>query len=391
MTILLISTIAFLLYLIYESILLKRYRNLIPLRIAVTGTRGKSSVVRLLVSVFRESGINVLGKTTGSEALYILPNGNEIDVPRLRTVSIIEQKKLLKKAAKIKANCIVAEIMSIHPENHFIESQQILQPNIVLLTNIRKDHIDAMGKTTDEIASTFCLDVPEKATCFVPEKENNSLFSDTVKKSGARLIQVNEGISTSLQKKRAELKNKEFANNLDLVYAVGKHFAIDDKIILNGIQKTRYDKGKFKIWKYKLEKENKIYYLVNGFAANDPESTMQIISKLNEILPSASAKLVGLLNLRSDRGDRTLQWINTLKDDLAKYFDKLYVTGAHAKIVKRKLDSTKILNFKQPEKITDTIMTEAENRTIVFGFGNLAGTGKLLVDYWNEVGEDYGV
>jgi len=172
---------------------------------------------------------------------------------------------------------------------------------------------------------------------------------------------------------------------------VGKHFAIDDKIILNGIQKTRYDKGKFKIWKYKLEKENKIYYLVNGFAANDPESTMQIISKLNEILPSASAKLVGLLNLRSDRGDRTLQWINTLKDDLAKYFDKLYVTGAHAKIVKRKLDSTKILNFKQPEKITDTIMTEAENRTIVFGFGNLAGTGKLLVDYWNEVGEDYGV
>jgi len=129
LTILLISTIAFLLYLIYESILLKRYRNLIPLRIAVTGTRGKSSVVRLLVSVFRESGINVLGKTTGSEALYILPNGNEIDVPRLRTVSIIEQKKLLKKAAKIKANCIVAEIMSIHPENHFIESQQILQPN----------------------------------------------------------------------------------------------------------------------------------------------------------------------------------------------------------------------------------------------------------------------
>ena len=113
--------------------------------------------------------------------------------------------------------------------------------------------------------------------------------------------------------------------------------------------------------------------------------------KLKKILPSASTKLVGLLNLRSDRGDRTLQWIKTLKGDLDKYFDRIYVTGAHTKIVKRKLNHVKILNLKRPEKISEIIMRESENQAVIFGFGNIAGMGRLLVDYWNGVGEDYGL
>ena len=53
-------------YLVLERIRLDRYRSAIPLTIAVTGTRGKTSVTRMLASVLRESGRRVLAKTTGS-------------------------------------------------------------------------------------------------------------------------------------------------------------------------------------------------------------------------------------------------------------------------------------------------------------------------------------
>jgi UDP-N-acetylmuramyl tripeptide synthase len=64
-------------YLLAERILLGRRRRRIPLRIAVTGTRGKSSVVRLIAAAMREAGLSVLAKTTGSQPILIHPDGEE--------------------------------------------------------------------------------------------------------------------------------------------------------------------------------------------------------------------------------------------------------------------------------------------------------------------------
>lgn len=398
---LLVSVIIFLLYLIYERIVLNRRIRAVPLRISITGTRGKSSVTRLLASVLREDGRKALAKTTGSQAQYVLPDGREVDISRRGITSIIEQKKLFKKAADVNAGCIIAEIMSIHPENHYIESHQLLKPHIVVITNVRRDHIDAMGKTEEEIASVLSLDIPENAKVFVPEKENRQLFKTAVKNSGGELITVQEGISSPLQHLAQKLKSqpeadlppveKEFSDNIDLVYALGKHLNISQKNILDGILKVKHDIGKFKIWKYRAQEAQKTHYLVNGFAANDPESTFHVISKVKEILPSASDKLTGLLSLRSDRGDRTVQWIEALKNGACDCFNRIYVTGAHSKIVKRKLKRVHILKNKQPEKIMATIMAETEDQAVIFGFGNIVGTGRLLVDYWNEIGEEYGL
>src|SRR5574342_958727 len=99
---LIFSLLVFLLYLIYERISINRQRNAIPLRISVTGTRGKSSVVRIIASILREDGRKVIAKTTGSQARFILPDAQEIEVARRGVISIIEQKRFIKKAAKIK-------------------------------------------------------------------------------------------------------------------------------------------------------------------------------------------------------------------------------------------------------------------------------------------------
>ena len=133
MSTLLPTLVVFLLYLLWERVALDRARGRISIRIAVTGTRGKSGVVRLLASILREDGRRVVAKTTGSEAIVLMPDGSQIQLDRSTGPSILEQKQLIHRAARARADCLVAEVMSIRAENHFVESRhcsiRILSPS----------------------------------------------------------------------------------------------------------------------------------------------------------------------------------------------------------------------------------------------------------------------
>ena len=134
--------------------------------------------------------------------------------------------------------------MSIHPENHYVESQQILQPHIVVITNIRCDHTEAMGKTPEEIAAVFSLDIPEKATVFVLEGESRAPVEARVENAAGTLVKVPAGFSSRLQRLAPELARVEFADNLDLVCALAEHLGIAESTVCNGIRKSRQDIGK---------------------------------------------------------------------------------------------------------------------------------------------------
>ena len=51
----------------------QRRLSSIPIRIHVNGSRGKSSVTRLIGGVLREAGIRTVTKTTGTHARFIYP------------------------------------------------------------------------------------------------------------------------------------------------------------------------------------------------------------------------------------------------------------------------------------------------------------------------------
>jgi poly-gamma-glutamate synthase PgsB/CapB len=388
-TILLLALTVLLLSLVYERVVLNRLRNSIPLVVAVTGTRGKSSVVRMLASVLREAGDTVLAKTTGSQAQFVLPDGTTQDVPRRGIVSILEQKKVLKKAVELRANCLVVEIMSIRPENHFVESQQILKPDIVLVTNVRRDHTEAMGETETEIASVLRLDLPPAASVYVPEEFRYLLDPPSPGVKSVRISSVRQGCSEPL---RATLKARqitEFAENLDLVASVVRDLGVPDDIVSRGIENARHDIGKFRVWTYRIG--GKRVFLVNAFAANDPDSTMRIYEKTRQTLAPAPALFTGLLNLRYDRPDRTVQWIEALQKNAPSHFKRLYVVGGHAHVVRRKVKTASVLTLSSPDEITNVIAETMEEDGILFGFGNIGGAGRRLVEHWQRVGEEYGI
>ena len=71
-------SIIFILFLgVMETVSHRRNLMKIPLRILVNGTRGKTSVTRLVASALNEAGLMTYAKTTGSDAKWIMPDGSE--------------------------------------------------------------------------------------------------------------------------------------------------------------------------------------------------------------------------------------------------------------------------------------------------------------------------
>jgi poly-gamma-glutamate synthase PgsB/CapB len=180
-------------YLAVEVILLRRRRRRIPMRIAVTGTRGKSSVVRLIAAAMREDGRPVLAKTTGSQPVLIYPESKEEVIHRRGTPNIREGTRLIRTAADLGVRALVAEMMSIQPESIKTESLRILAPHLLVLTNARVDHVAQMGTTRDSVARCLATAISENTTVFVPEEECLPVLEQWASRVGATLVRVPPG------------------------------------------------------------------------------------------------------------------------------------------------------------------------------------------------------
>src|SRR5690606_13777510 len=66
----------------------------IPIRVHVNGTRGKSSVTRLIAGALREGGFRTCANTTGTLPRMILPVGREVPVFRPSKANVIEQVRI---------------------------------------------------------------------------------------------------------------------------------------------------------------------------------------------------------------------------------------------------------------------------------------------------------
>lgn len=364
-----------------ETITHDRRLKRISLRITVSGTRGKSGVTRDIASVLRASGRRVLAKTTGSEAMYILPDGSREPVRRRGIVSIIEQKKLVARAAKIGADCLVAEVMSIRPENHRFESRRLLKPGITVLTNFRADHLDVTGETTRETESLFLNDVCRGATIFVHENHLTGFLKKGIAEEGATIEVTPTGCSTKITGHPGPTPFR-IRENSDLVYKVAVHLGIGDNEIAMGIVTARHDTGRAELFRFR--QGSKTVWFANTFAANDPVSTNIIIDLMLKESAIPFRHIAGLLALRNDRAERTLQWIRQLRQNYPISFDPLFVAGSHRNIVRRKIAGAIPVRRMSPGDMTCHLAASCEDGTVVFGLANIAGTGSGLLDYWRE-------
>ena len=361
----------------------------------MTGTRGKSSLTRLIASFLRQAGFVVLSKTTGSKPVIIYPDGKEREIKRLGLPTLREGKKLLRLAAQVKAQALVTEMMSIHPECLYAESLQMFKPQILIITNVRIDHMAQMGRSREKIARCLACALPEKGTVFVPQEESFPVFTARAERLNSKLFQIRKDLYPALSGDE-RIPGFEFEENVRLSLAVADFLGIDKKTALQGMTKVNPDFGHLRVWSVDLSLPSRRWFLVSAFAANDPDSTRRVLSKLMDKDLFGKRKRLGLLNLRKDRGDRTLQWLEALEAKTFPEFRKLFLLGDHAVALKRRLKSLKetelfILKPGSPQEIMEEISGCVADEAVLVGMGNMGGCGKELVEYWEAVGRGHDI
>jgi len=182
---------------------------------------------------------------------------------------------------------------------------------------------------------------------------------------------------------------EEWDENVQLALATCEIVGVAAETAHKGMSRVAADFGALSAWRVSMGAGK--WIAVNGFAANDPDATQRVLRRAIEKWGVGLTPLVGLLNFRRDRGDRTIQWVETLVRDPWP-FDRLVVVGYAPWQVRRLLRRTfdqrvTFASTDRPKHVMKTVAPDASREGMVFGFGNIGGIGTKLVEDWQKVGE----
>jgi poly-gamma-glutamate synthase PgsB/CapB len=364
----------------------------IPIRIHINGTRGKSSVTRLIGAALREAGIRTITKVTGTNPRLILEDGSEAEIYRKESPNIIEQLSIIKYAAKRKAEALVMECMALQPQYQWITEKQMIHATIGVITNVRLDHVDVMGYTLSEIANVLSKTIPDNQYFFTTGDEGSEILRKKADKiSTLTHISNGDGVSDEEMNGFKYIEHKE---NVALALAVCKHLKVDRTTALNGMHNANPDAGALKL--YRVNAFNKVTNFYNAFAANDYQSTLMIWNMIKEEESFKGPKII-LLNNRHDRMDRAKQLAEMLGKKLRDELDYLILIGQSTDVVKdlsisEGVDRNKIINlgWTEPSIIFEKILSYTDTESTVVAIGNMGGLGGKVADFFENRSNGYG-
>ena len=289
---------------VLEQLRLRRNLSSIRYRIHVNGTRGKSSVVRLIAAGLREGGIRTCAKTTGTLARMIFPDGREVPVYRPRGANVIEQKRIVATAAEHGADALVLECMALQPELQSLCESKFVRATHGVITNARPDHLDVMGPGPADVAKALAGMTPVKARLYTAEVEQLDILKEAALDRGTEFIQIDaDAIDAVSERDLAEFPYTEHPANIAIAIAVCEDLGVSRQDALRGMVRATPDPGA--MTEHRLQYFGRDMIFVNGFAANDPVSTEQIWRM--QLDRYAMKRVIAVFNCRADRADRSMQ------------------------------------------------------------------------------------
>ena len=358
----------------------------IPIRIHINGTRGKSSVTRLIAAGLRQGGISTITKVTGTFPRLILEDGSETIIHRKADANIIEQLSIVKFATARKVKALVIECMALQPQYQWITEHQMIHSNISVMTNVRMDHTDIMGHSLREIADTMCRTIPRKEHVFSAENHIPEVIREKAEKLGTVAHFVDE--TKVSQEEMAGFSYIEHRENVALALAVCAHAGVDRSTAIRGMYQAVPDAGVLR--RYQLKFDGKTLDFYNAFAANDPDSTLMVWKKIKKEIGFNGLKFI-LLNTRNDRLERAQQLVEMVAEKLAEETDLFILIGQSTEVVEHKCIHTgfpknKILNlgWTTPEDVFEAIISKTNEVSTTIAIGNMGGMGASTVEYFKQ-------
>ncbi|MBW7888153.1 MAG: poly-gamma-glutamate synthase PgsB [Bacteroidetes bacterium] len=382
MNIVLVLTLFVAVLLFVERFSLQRLLNNIPLRIHVNGTRGKSSVTEYLAIALRGSGKHPFAKITGVIPTQIFPNGRKNEIQRRGTPRVQEQLRMIRRAVQERADSLVLECMSVAPEYQKIESQ-ILQPHISLLTNIRDDHFEQMGKSDEEHVEALRSALREGSIVFTRDEEH---FPQIQQYASDRKIKA--VLAPPLEEAFSKrLPSSLHADNIALTLSVCEYLNIDkeqsfQKIIAENLELLP------PVIHFTINKKIVIFH--NAFTINDVVSTNSFVE--NKLTASSEVKQFIVFNTRNDRPLRTQElaiWMSHLTAE-----PNFILCGNHSRFAERELKKNNVNQTRITiwDRITNKdvrnfLDKESTQNIIMFGVGNIADGGFKILRCVKEISE----
>lgn len=372
-----------------EASLHRRRLREIPIRVHVNGTRGKSSVVRLIAAGIRASGRRVCAKTTGTLARVILPDGRELPVYRPAGANIIEQKRIVAVATAHEAEALVIECMALQPRLQSVCELDLIRSTHGVITNARPDHLEVMGPDAAGVARALAGVTPVRGKLFSTEREHRAAFLAAAEDRGTELFDVDtlgamlgvEGAMRAL----AGFSHVEHADNVALALAVCRDLGIDDAVALAGMHAAAPDPGA--LTERPVDIHGRHIVFVNGFAANDAVSTEHIWSLARERHPMETT--IAVFNCRADRPDRS----RLLGRAFAGWepADKVVLMGSGTGLfreaaIEAGVDESKLVLVEgaTPTQTFERIIALAEQPALIIGMGNAGGGGLGLASFFES-------
>ncbi len=368
-----------------ESIWHRRNLRRIPIRIHVNGTRGKSGVTRLIAAGLRAGGIRTCAKTTGTLARLIYPDGSEEPVARPNRPNVIEQLRIVRTAVAERAEALVIECMALQPALQALCELRLIQATCGVITNARADHLDVMGPTSLDVAKALCGTVPRGGCVFTAERILLDVFRMAAADRESKLIAIGaEDVASVAHEDLAPFGYIEHAENVALALRVCEAHGVDRRAALRGMWATEPDSGAMTM--HHLQWFSGRMVFINGFAANDPDSTgynwKLVLARFPEL-----RQRIAVFNCRADRTDRSEQLADACLDWPPA--DHYLVIGSGTAVFFRRakaggLDPRLITCMEGAEtlEIVNAIIELVDDAALVVGMGNIGGPGLPLIEYF---------
>ena len=360
----LVSLYAYTFWLLAVRWKFQRKCDRIQWRIHVNGIRGKSTVTRYVAAVFRASNYHTFGKTTGSAARILRPDGKDYDFGRKGYPNVNEQIEILKGFCRQRAEVVVMECMAVNPLYAQWLEEKVMRSHINIITNVRYDHPEYLGETLEEIAESLSKTIPRNGILITAETEPRLLkiLAQNAKNKNARiLVAARQAISPQ---DLAGFSHFAIEDNVAIGYEIAKLLKLPQDKALRAMQQAVADPGAFSIQLLEFELNHIAW--ANLFAVNDRESFVDLSHKLFK--QYADYEKVVILNNRHDRPTRVKVFA-----DLARelQFDRVVTFGDYEQVVNKAFSddsnkSNKVVNLGNSSKFKDAAAIEILKQIVRF-------------------------
>lgn len=301
-------------------------------RILVTGSRGKSSTVRLLHAALKQNGNQPWSRVTGTVTEEIGPDDKQHFLSRRGQPTVLEFVNTVQRARKQNAKSLVIECMAVKPELIRLTQTQFIQAEISIVTNVRADHLEDEGITLAEIAYSLS-GISAGAKLVITTDRNQELteiLSEQAQSHGARfLVATGEDVPQDI----LDRLPTQHPDNIACVLAVCAELNIPAEVAIAGMVSATEEPFARDPISHRWDFAEKEFSFISLGTINDPESARAALKNTSERLPDGTTKSALIIS-RWDRPLRSMEFAGLLGLD---EFDQIFLAGPLYRVIRRHL------------------------------------------------------